>query len=239
MILPRSGRTACVRRSRPCLAEPPAESPSTRNSSRYCGSRSEQSASFAASPSSSTPFLRVSSRALRAASPPPAPRPPAPPPLPPAPRLPPALPREPLGAPALLARQLARLAGRLARLGGAHDLVGDLARGARVLLERLAQLVVHDLLDQPLHVRVAELGLGLALELRLGQAHRHDGAEPLAHVVARHAALEGLEEAVGLRVGRDRPGHRRAEAGQVRAALARVDVVGEREDALLDRKSTR
>src|SRR5205823_5585638 len=64
MILPRSGRTACVLRSRPCLAEPPAESPSTRKISRNCGSRSEQSASFAASPSSSRPPLRVSSRAL-------------------------------------------------------------------------------------------------------------------------------------------------------------------------------
>jgi hypothetical protein len=32
-IFPRSGRIACVLRSRPCLAEPPAESPSTMNSS--------------------------------------------------------------------------------------------------------------------------------------------------------------------------------------------------------------
>ncbi len=36
-ILPRSGRTACVLRSRPCLAEPPAESPSTTNSSASGG----------------------------------------------------------------------------------------------------------------------------------------------------------------------------------------------------------
>ena len=35
--LPRSGRIACVRRSRPCLAEPPAESPSTMNSSDSSG----------------------------------------------------------------------------------------------------------------------------------------------------------------------------------------------------------
>src|SRR6266545_2778242 len=68
MILPRSGRTACVLRSRPCLAEPPAESPSTRNNSRNCGSRSEQSASLADKPSSSRPLLRVSSLAFRAAS---------------------------------------------------------------------------------------------------------------------------------------------------------------------------
>ena len=33
MILPRSGSTAWVLRSRPCFAEPPAESPSTMNSS--------------------------------------------------------------------------------------------------------------------------------------------------------------------------------------------------------------
>src|SRR5260370_1251099 len=33
-IFPLSGRIACVRRSRPCLAEPPAESPSTKNISR-------------------------------------------------------------------------------------------------------------------------------------------------------------------------------------------------------------
>src|SRR5258705_421982 len=68
MILQRRGSTACVRRSRHSFAEPPAEAPSTRNNSRYWGSRSEHSASFAASPSSSMPFLRVSSRALRAAS---------------------------------------------------------------------------------------------------------------------------------------------------------------------------
>ena len=45
-ILPRSGRTACVLRSRPCLAEPPAESPSTMKISASDGSLTEQSASL-------------------------------------------------------------------------------------------------------------------------------------------------------------------------------------------------
>src|SRR5258706_14083856 len=45
-ILPRSGRIAWKLRSRPCLAEPPAESPSTRYSSVSLGSETEQSASF-------------------------------------------------------------------------------------------------------------------------------------------------------------------------------------------------
>src|SRR5713101_2073008 len=44
-ILPFSGKMAWKRRSRPCLAEPPAESPSTRNNSHRLGSFSVQSAS--------------------------------------------------------------------------------------------------------------------------------------------------------------------------------------------------
>src|SRR5207237_1226995 len=68
-ILPRSGRIAWKLRSRPCLAEPPAESPSTRYSSVSFGSLTLQSASLPGSrPPSSPLFLRTNSRALRAAS---------------------------------------------------------------------------------------------------------------------------------------------------------------------------
>ena len=45
-ILPRNGMMAWVTRSRACLAEPPAESPSTRNSSPRSGSWLTQSASL-------------------------------------------------------------------------------------------------------------------------------------------------------------------------------------------------
>ena len=55
--------------SRPCFAEPPAESPSTMNNSELAGSFSWQSASFPGrEDDSKTFFLLVSSRALRAAS---------------------------------------------------------------------------------------------------------------------------------------------------------------------------
>ncbi|KAG1184658.1 hypothetical protein G6F35_015046 [Rhizopus arrhizus] len=68
-ILPRNGSTAWFLRLRPCLAEPPAESPSTMNSSDSAGSFSWQSASLPGSPAmSSAPLRRVRSRALRAAS---------------------------------------------------------------------------------------------------------------------------------------------------------------------------
>ncbi len=67
-ILPRSGSTAWVCRSRPCLAEPPAESPSTTKISARDGSLTEQSASLPGSFEFSRALLRrVRSRALRAA----------------------------------------------------------------------------------------------------------------------------------------------------------------------------
>ncbi len=44
--LPRNGRTACVRLSRPIAAVPPAESPSTMNSSLFSGSLCRQSSSL-------------------------------------------------------------------------------------------------------------------------------------------------------------------------------------------------
>src|SRR5918911_667871 len=116
-ILPRSGSTAWVARSRPCLAEPPAESPSTMKISARAGSRTEQSASFPGSVEfSSADLRRFRSPAFPAASPP----------------------------------------------------------LARVLLEELRKSLVHGRLDKPLDRRVAELGLGLPLELRIGDLHGDD-----------------------------------------------------------------
>ena len=69
MILPRSGSTAWVERSRACLAEPPAESPSTTKISASRGSLTVQSASLPGRVEfSSADLRRVRSRALRAAS---------------------------------------------------------------------------------------------------------------------------------------------------------------------------
>ncbi len=67
-IFPRSGNTAWNSRLRPCLAEPPAESPSTMNSSDFAGSFSWQSASLPGSEVTLSGSLRIESRALRAAS---------------------------------------------------------------------------------------------------------------------------------------------------------------------------
>ena len=188
-ILPRSGRTAWVWRSRPCLAEPPAESPSTMKISAKDGSLTEQSASLPGSGEFSSALLRrVRSRALRAAD---------------------------------------------AGLRGLDGLADDRPRLARVLLQELRELGVDDVGDEALHARVAELGLRLTLELRVGELGGDDRGEPLAHVLAGEVVVLLLELALLPRVAVERARQRRAEAREVRAALVRVDVVGEREDRLL------
>ena len=189
MILPRSGSTACVLRSRPCLAEPPAESPSTMKISASAGSRTEQSASLPGSVVfSSADLRRVRSRALRAAS---------------------------------RARE------------ACDGLADDVAPVRGVLLQELGQPAVDRRLDEALDRRVAELGLGLALELRVLDLDRDDRRQSLAHVLAAEVVVLLLELALLARVVVDRARQRRAEAREVRAALDRVDVVGEREQVLL------
>ena len=59
------------------------------------------------------------------------------------------------------------------------------------------QPLVGGLLDQGLDLGVAELALGLALELRLAHPHRDDGDDALADVLAREVVVLLLEEVLG------------------------------------------
>src|SRR3954453_20776287 len=133
-ILPRSGRTACVLRSRPCLAEPPAEATSTTNSS-LCARDDEKLGE-----------RRVARRAVGEL----------------------ARQRRVLQR-ALAPREVARLARRRAGLRGLDGLADDHAALLVVLLEELRQALVDDVLHEAGHARVAELGLRLALELRVAE----------------------------------------------------------------------
>ncbi len=188
-ILPRSGKHRLGVAVAPCLAEPPAESPSTTNSSARLGSLTEQSASLPGSVEfSSADLRRVRSRALRAAS-------------------------------------RARCAWT-AFMITARASLGFSSRNS-------ARPAVDDRLDEAGHAWIAELGLGLTLELRVAQLDRDDGRQSLAHVIAGEVVLFLLEQTVvaGVLVERAREGG--AKARHVRATLARVDVVGERVDRLL------
>ena len=132
----------------------------------------------------------------------------------------------------LAPHELAGLAGREPGLRRADRLVDDGLGLGRVGLEPVAEVLVADLLDERAHLGVAELGLRLALELRLGDLHRHDRGEALADVVAGERRVLVLDELLVPRVAVDRRGQRGAEALLVGAALGGVDRVAERVDGL-------
>ena len=108
-------------------------------------------------------------------------------------------------------------------------LSSDLLAVVGVLFQVERQLVADDALHHALDLDVAQLALGLALELRVGQLDADDGGQALAHVVAHQVGVVVLEELVlvGIVVQDARQG--RAEAGEVRAAVDGVDAVGEAE----------
>ena len=101
--------------------------------------------------------------------------------------------------PLAFADQGAGLAGALAGLGRQQPLLHDDLGRLGVLFEEAAQEVAHRRVDDSFHLAVAQLGLGLALELRLGHAQRDHGREPFAEVVA--AGNQVLEEPFLLAVG--------------------------------------
>ena len=132
---------------------------------------------------------------------------------------------------ALAASQVAGLARGFAGAGSFNGLVDDAPGDGRILLEEHAQALVDEGLHGAGDVGV-ELALGLAFELRLRQLDADHGHQAFAHVVAAQVLLQVLEEAHLLADGVDGAGERGAEAGEMRAAVDGVDVVGEAEDGL-------
>ena len=104
---------------------------------------------------------------------------------------------------ALAAHRLARLARGDARPRGVANLRDDLLADVGVLLEEGGELLVHHLLDQALHLAVAQLRLRLPLELGVGQLDGDDGGEPLARVLARGRLLQVLPQPALLGVAVD------------------------------------
>ena len=107
-----------------------------------------------------------------------------------------------LAGQAAAAEQSLAGAGQVAGLAGGDPgrrrglrLADDVLALGGVLLEPGAELVVDDALHEALGLGVAELGLGLALELRLAELDRDDRGQALADVVTRDAVLALLDQA--------------------------------------------
>src|SRR5581483_12017885 len=129
--------------------------------------------------------------------------------------------------------QVAGLAGGHPGPGGLGHLRHDLLRLGGVLLEPVPQAGVGRLLHQRAHVGVAELRLRLALELRVAEIDRDDGAQALPDVFSGEGVVLLLEEALLPGVLVHDVGEGLAEALLVHAALGRGDVVGEAVEPLV------
>ncbi len=113
----------------------------------------------------------------------------------------------------------------MTRLCGQNDLLHDSARILGILFEVVTQSCRHGLIDGRRYLVVAELGLGLSLELRLGHLDRDDSRETLAEVVAVDIELQLGEHARVVGIFFQSTRQSAAETGKVRTALDRIDVV--------------
>src|SRR5207244_8187917 len=101
------------------------------------------------------------------------------------------------------------------RSRGVNRLTDHLAAHRGVLIEILAELVVHELRHVAGDIAV-QLSLGLPFELRLRNLYADDRGETLANVIAGQVLLDILEQALLLAEGVDGAGQRGAEPGKVR-----------------------
>src|SRR4029453_2717299 len=122
--------------------------------------------------------------------------------------------------------RVARLPGGDTRDGSRLTLADDHLPLAGVLLEPIAQLGVDHLQDKGPRLGVAELGLGLALELWFSELHREDRCEPFPNVVPGQPVLWLLDQSPVLAPLVGGIGERCTEAFLMGPALMGVDRVG-------------
>ena len=103
-----------------------------------------------------------------------------------------------------------------------------------MLLEPSRELLAQGGLDDALHLSVAEARLCLPLELGLRQFHADDGNEALPGVLAGEVGVVVLQDLLLAGVVVKDAGESGAEAGQVGAAVDRVDAVGEGKSGLVE-----
>ena len=96
----------------------------------------------------------------------------------------------------------------------------------------IGELLGHDLANEGAHEGAAELRLGLALELGVGQFDGDHSGKTLANIVAGKVGILLPEDVVLTCIIVDHAGEGGAEALHMHAALGRVDVIREAHDGL-------
>ena len=126
----------------------------------------------------------------------------------------------------LALHQLTRLARSFARSRRDEALLDDATGNLGILLQEGSQRVIDDSLHCARDIGVTQLALGLPLKLRLGQLHRDDRGQTLAHILSGKRFVR-LQEAVALAVLVQGAGECGTKSAEVRATIDGVDVVGE------------
>ena len=127
----------------------------------------------------------------------------------------------------LAAHELLGFFRRLAGLARAEGALDDWLQDLGAFVEGVFEPFVDDGVDDALDVVVAELGLGLPLELRLHHFDGDDGGESLFEVVAGEVVVLLFQYFELARLVVYRARHRGTEAGDVGASLDGVDEVDE------------
>src|SRR5205085_6844636 len=112
---------------------------------------------------------------------------------------------------AFAAREVAGFAGGHARARRIEGLADDLARVGRMFFEIGSEAVVDERFDEAFDLAVAELGLGLAFELRLRDLDRKHGRTAFAAILALDGFVAFLDKVIGGAVVVDRARQGRAD----------------------------
>ena len=96
----------------------------------------------------------------------------------------------------------------------------------------MAERLPHQGVDNAAHLRIAQLGFGLALKLGLGHLHRQHRREPFADIFTGEIAIGLLALTALFGEGIQGAGEHRLKALNVGAPIHRADVVGKAQNAV-------
>ena len=133
----------------------------------------------------------------------------------------------------LAADHFAGFAGRFPSVGRGHRLVEDCARRRGVFLKIGGEFFPDHVVHEGADFRVAEARLRLALKLSFLDLYADDDGEPLAEIVAAQVFVAVFQNAEFSSVIIHHAGQRALESVLVRAAVRRVDIVGERKQQVV------
>ena len=110
-------------------------------------------------------------------------------------------------------------------LAASKTLADDRPGDIQIFIKIVAKFFVDKRLNNPLDVRITQLGFGLPLELGILDANGNHGGQTLTHIVSGKSFLEILDQIVDLGKIVDRARNSRFETGEMGPTLNGIDIV--------------